>query len=178
VKVTTALLIIIGIFAAFLLYRYYQRGAHLFAGVIDAPAPIRAAAKRVGFKAQSNVHSIASIHNIDLCITAMALAFTQMDGDAAPCSTALMQSLQTRLQIDPETAADYCTLSPWLIEQGGGAPPAFKHLTKRLKQLDHGPSFEKMMRVLGDMTAAGTKGMPSPAQADAMGALASIFRTC
>jgi len=161
----------------FLLYRRLQRGAYLLGGVMEAAPQVRAAAKRLGFHAQPNVHSIVSIHTADLCVAAMASAFAQMDDHGAPVDEVLTASLQKRLQADPQAAADMTVLGGWLVEQGGGVTPAFERLTNRLKQLDHGPYFDKLMRVMGDVTAAGTKGMPSARQADAMGALARIFRT-
>jgi len=174
---TTVILVVIGVIAALLLLRWFQRGAHLINGVIDAPAPVRAAAKRAGFAAQTNVHSIASIHSPDLCVAAMAHAFAQMDEATAVDASVLKRSLQKHLQVQMPLAEDYITLAPWLVEQGGGPTQAFEHLTKRLKRLDHGPYFGKMMSVLGDVTASGSKGMPSARQADAMGMLARIFRT-
>jgi hypothetical protein len=173
----TTVLICATAIAAFLLFRRFQHGAHVVGGYIDAPPSIRAAAKRVGFKAQPNVHPIASLHSPELCVAAMALAFAQMDDNQAPCNETLKTSLQKHLQISPDQVNDFCTLCPWLITQGDGPTPAFDGLTKRLKQLDHGPYFGKMMSVLGDVAASGTKGMPSARQADAMGALARIFRT-
>jgi len=174
---TMAILVVIGVIAALLLLRWFQRGAHLINGVIDAPAPARAAAKRAGFVAQTNVHSIASIHSPDLCVAAMAHAFAQMD-EGTPVDMGILKSaLQKHLQVGAQLAEDYTTLAPWLVDQGGGQTQAFEHLTKRLKRLDHGPFFGKMMSVLGDVTASGSKGMPSARQADAMGMLARIFRT-
>lgn len=158
-------------------YRRMQRGAYVTVGVIAAPAPIRAAAKRLGYRAQPNAHSINTIHTPELCVASMAAAFAQMDKSQQLPDEPLIASLQNRLQVTKAEASDMAILAPWLVAQGGGATPAFQHLTKRLKQLDHGPDFDKLMRVLGDVTAAGSKGMPSPAQADAMGALARIFRT-
>ncbi|MEP1766385.1 MAG: hypothetical protein ABJJ53_07065 [Sulfitobacter sp.] len=175
--VFTTLIIGALILALILLIRRFQRGAYLISGVMDAPSPVRAAAKRAGFKAQPNVHSIVSIHSADLCVAAMAVAFANMDSNRPADAETIEQSLQKHLQLDARTTEDFCVLSPWLVDQGGGPTPAFERLTKRLKQLDHGPYFGKMMNVLGDVTAAGTKGMPSAAQADAMGALARIFRT-
>lgn len=158
-------------------YRRIQRGAFITVGVIAAPTPIRAAAKRLGYRAQPNVHSTQSIHTPELCVAAMAAAFARMDKSDKLPDEALIKFLQKRLHVDAQEAIDMATLAPWLVAQGGGATPAFQRLTKRLKQLDHGPDFDKLMRVLGDVTAAGSKGMPSAAQADALGALASIFRT-
>lgn len=159
------------------LYRRAQRGQSESAVVLAAPTAVRAAAKRLGYHAQSNVHSTASVHTSELCVAAMAAAFARMDKSQQLPDEVLIPSLQRRLQVDASEAADMATLAPWLVAQEGGAAPAFQRLTKRLKQLDHGPDFDKLMRVLGDVTAAGSKGMPSAAQADAMGALARIFRT-
>lgn len=171
------LLLLAAIVIAAYVYRRVQRGAFITVGVIAAPAPVRAAAKRLGYRAQPNVHSIVSIHTPELCVSAMATAFSRMDKSEELPDDLLIASLQKRLQVSAQEATDMAILAPWLVAQGGGATPAFQHLTKRLKQLDHGPDFDKLMRVLGDVTAAGTKGMPSAPQADALGALARIFRT-
>lgn len=173
----TLLLLGAALIAAYAVYRHFQRGAYIAGGYMDAPARVRAAARRVGFQAQPNVHSIVSLHSPELCVTAMALAFAQMDDKMAPCNETLASALQKHLQVSDDQIEDFCTFCPWLITQGGGPTPAFERLTKRLKQLDHGPYFGKMMSVLGDVAASGTKGMPSARQADAMGALARIFRT-
>ncbi len=164
-------------FAAFLLYRRLQRGAYLAGGLFSAPAPVRAAAKRLSYQPHANVHSIVSINSAELCVTAMATAFAQMDDTTPPPPETITASVQKHFHFNPQQAADMSLLATWLVTQGGGPSPAFERLTKRLKQLDHGPYFGKMMGVIGDVKAAGTKGMASAQQADAMGALARIFRT-
>ncbi|MBB3993673.1 hypothetical protein GGR95_001304 [Sulfitobacter undariae] len=161
----------------FVTLRYFQRGPYLAAGRFNAPAPVRAAAKRLEYSAQPNVHAINCINSAELCVTAMAVAFAQMDDNTPMSEATLIASTQRHLQLSPEQASDMTTLGFWLVEQGQGPTPAFQRLTKRLKQLDHGPYFGKMMNVIGDVKATGTKGMASPRQADAMGALARIFRT-
>jgi hypothetical protein len=171
------LLLLGAIAVAAYVYRRVQRGAYIAAGTMAAPAPVRAAAKRLHYSAQPNVHSTASIHTPELCVAAMAAAYACMDKTAKLPDEALIACLQNRLQISEGEARDMVILAPWLVAQEGGASPAFQRLTERLKQLDHGPDFDKLMRVLGDVSAAGTKGMPSAQQADAMGALARIFRT-
>jgi hypothetical protein len=165
--------------AAFLLYRRFQRGAYLAGGVFRAPAPVpvRAAAKRLSYQPRANVHSIVSVNSAELCVTAMATAFAQMDDLAPPPPDIITASVIKHFHPHPQQAADITLLAVWLVEQGGGPTPAFERLTKRLKQLDHGPYFSKMMNVIGDVKAAGAKGMASAPQADAMGALARILRT-
>ncbi|MEH6644145.1 hypothetical protein [Sulfitobacter sp.] len=172
------ILILGGLIAVgFLTYRRFQRGAYLAGDMSVAPAPVRAAAKRLGFHAQPNVHSIVSVPTAELCVAAMAVAFAQMDDKVTPDEDVIITSLKKHLQLEQQEAQDMALMGPWLVEQGGGPTPAFERLTKRLKQLDHGPVFSKMMNVIGDVKAAGTKGMASARQADAMGTLARIFRT-
>ena len=172
------ILILCGLIAVgFFTYRRLQNGAHIAGDIIDAPAPVRAAAKRLGFHAQPNVESIASIPTAELCVVAMAVAFAQMDDKSAPADAIIAGFVKKHLLLDPQEAQDMMLIAPWLVDQGGGPTPAFERLTKRLKQLDHGPFFGKMMNVIGDVKAAGTKGMASARQSDAMGTLARIFRT-
>jgi hypothetical protein len=165
--------------AAYFGCRRFQRSASLFSTRIDAPKNVRDAAKRLRFVAQPNVHSIVSVsvNSPQLCVTAMASAFAQMDDTTPPSDAVLLTSIQKHLALDATTACDMVTMGAWLVQECGGPSPAFERLTKRLKQLDHGPYFGKMMNVIGDVKATGTKGMPSPRQADAMGMLARIFRT-
>ena len=171
------LLFCAAVFVGFVVYRRFQRGAYLAGGVFNAPAPVRAAAKRMSYKAHPNVHSIVSINSGELCVAAMASAFSQMDDKAPPLGDVIVASMEKQFHMHPAQAQDMVTMAVWLVEQGGGPTPAFERLTKRLKQLDHGPYFGKMMNVIGDVKNAGTKGMASPRQADAMGTLARIFRT-
>lgn len=171
------ILFCLALVAAYYGCRRLQRGAYLFAARIDAPKPVREAARRLGFVAQPNVHSIVSVNSPQLCVTAMASAFAQMDHATRARDDVLVTSVQKHLQLDTDTARDMATMGAWLVDEGGGPTPAFERLTKRLKQLDHGPHFGKLMNVIGDVKATGTKGMASPRQADAMGTLARIFRT-
>jgi hypothetical protein len=163
--------------AAYLLWRRLQRSGHLASGVSEAPAPVRAAARRLSFRAQPDMPPIQSIQSPEICVAAMAVAFARMDGTAPPDDAVLGAALHRRLRVAADKIDDTLVLAHWLVDQGDGPAPAFERLTQRLRQLDHGPWFGKLMEVLGDVTAAGTRGMPAPRQADALGTLARIFRT-
>ncbi|RKE95727.1 hypothetical protein [Sulfitobacter guttiformis] len=158
-------------------YRRFGRSSLGGGGGMTAPAPVRAAARRLGYRVQPNGHITQSIHTPELCIAALATAFSQMDKREHLPEGVIAASLEKRLNVEAREAGDLAMLGTWLVTQSGGASPAFQLLAKRLKQLDHGPDFDKLMRVLGHITAAGSKGMASAPQADALGALASIFRT-
>lgn len=172
----TIAILLAAAFVGYLLYSRSTGGPAGIASTISDP-DIRAAAKRLEFAPVTARDPIACLHSSALCITAMATAFAAMDANSQADAAMRSASFEKRLGMNAEQARDATVLAPWLVTQGGGPTPAFERLTKRLKQLDHGPCFDKLMRVLGDVTAAGTKGMPSAAQADAMGALARIFRT-
>lgn len=146
------------------LYRSSQEGARVPMGVIAAPAQVRTAAKRPGYAIRSD-------------LSAMAAAFARMDEnhnlpDAPPSAC-----LQMRLHTGAAQANAMTTLPPGLVAQSGEAAPAFQQLTKRLRQVDPGPGFDKRIGMLGDVTAPGSTEMPSAAQADKMGGLVRIFRT-
>ena len=158
-------------------WRRLQRRGTLLSASMNAPKQVREAAGRLGFAARHDAHCVASVNSPQLCVAAMACAFAQMDDTTPPSDAVLMTSIQKHLALDAATARDMLTTSAWLVTECGGPTPAFERLTKRLKQLDHGPYFGKMMNVIGDVKASGTKGMASPRQADAMGMLARIFRT-
>lgn len=161
--------------AAVVLY-FYKNGGLTPPGADTAP-PLRAAAKRLDFRLDPRTDAVARISTTELCVATMASAFAQMDDHAACGADCIIASLQKHLHVDATTARDMLTVAPWIIAGSGDPTQAFERLTKRLKQMDHGPQFNKLMAVLGDVTAAGSKGMPSARQADAMGALARIFRT-
>jgi hypothetical protein len=156
---------------AFLIHRRRLTGAD------PAAATLRAAAKRLGYGMQPDADPVAAIHTPALCICAMASAFARMDAGGLRADDLLVASLQKRLAVGAPEAADLVLLGDWIVAQRGGATPAFQHLTTRLKHIGHGPDFDRLMRVLGDVSAAGTRGMPSAPQADALGALARVFRT-
>ncbi|MEQ6248396.1 hypothetical protein ABMC89_05850 [Sulfitobacter sp. HNIBRBA3233] len=165
------------LFTGLLILRKLQRGPYIAGGLMDAPAPVRKAAKRAGLHAKPNTEIIASIASSEICIAALGQAFAQMDNAGAVQDTALQTALKKHLKLDASAAQDLTVLAPWIVAQGGGPTPAFDALTRRLKRLDHGTAFDKLMRVLGDISAAGQRGMPSARQSDAMGALARVFRT-
>lgn len=171
----TATLLACGAIVSWLIWRRLQTGAPRSGPPM--PAPVRSAAKRLGYRASAAATTAPSIHTADLCVATMASAFAQMDDNAAPPEALLARSLQKHLGTSAPQAQDLATLGPWLVDHAGGPTPAFQSLTPRLKQLDHGPYFDKLMAVMGDVTAAGSKGMPNARQADAMGALARVFRT-
>ena len=161
----------------FFVLRRLQHGPYIADDLMDAPADVRRAAKRQGLHAQRNTPITTSLPTSELCIGALACAFAQMDEGQKVQPPALHAPLTKHLSIDAPTADDLTTLGPWIVDQAGGPKAAFDALTLRLKQLDHGPYFARLMAVLGDVGAAGSGGMPSSRQADALGALARIFRT-
>ena len=150
--------------------RRLRRRAYIGHGVLD----VRAASRRLGHKAQPNMHSLQSESDANLCIAALA----GMDGHASQARhDALDLSLHKHPKLTPDAARDMQTCAPWLVSQRGAQTPAFDQATMRPKQLVHGPHFAKLMSVPGGVAAAGSRGMPSAQQADSLGALARIIRT-
>jgi hypothetical protein len=163
--------------AGLVIYRRLWPGGLGAAPILAAPPPVRAAAKRLDIVAQPGTDPTDSLPCANICIAAMAVAFARMDDESFPCEGTIGTPLRRHLHTDAAQAHDIWTMPPWLVDEGGTPTQAFERLSKRLKRLDHGPYFGRMMGVLGDVTTAGTRGMPTAPQVDAMGALARIFRT-
>lgn len=165
------------VITGFFVLRRQQHGPTVANDMADAPVGVRRAAKRQGLCAQPNTPITASLPTCEICIGALAYAYAQMDDNQTAEPPDLHAPLTKHLRIDAPTADDLATLGPWIVDRAGGPKAAFDALTVRLKQLDHGPYFGRLMSILGDVGAAGSGGMPSARQADALGALARIFRT-
>ncbi|UWR23645.1 hypothetical protein [Sulfitobacter sp. S190] len=142
----------------------------------DAPAEVQAAARQIGYRPKAASHPVDAIDDTALCVAAMATAFAQMDQTTENAThERVALALGKHLKLGTENAQAHATVGGWLAGQCDSPTSAFDRLTKRLKRLDHGPWFDRLMHVLGDVGRA--KGMPSPQQADALGALARVFRT-
>jgi hypothetical protein len=159
-------------FVGLYVYRRLQRGAGLALGSMAAPAPIRAAVKRSDWRAQPSGHACVSITRPVLCGSGRIKATARRNKHGERSNTVPTLSSQKTLHANEVRAPD---IAPWFLAQGGGATSAFQCLTIRLKQLDHGQHFDKFMRVLGTLTAPGTKGLPHSSKPDTLGALARIF---
>jgi len=84
-------------------------------------------------------------------------------------------ALRKHLQLDAENAQEIAVLGRWLVEESGGPTQGFERLARKLRKLDAGDSFDRLMAVLSDIADA-ADGPPSARQSDALADLARIFR--
>jgi hypothetical protein len=66
-------------------------------------------------------------------------------------------------------------LGRWFVAECGTPDAAFTRLAKKLRAIHGGASFESLMAILSDITAAGG-GSPSSKQSDALTDLTRVFR--
>ncbi|AXI46036.1 hypothetical protein C1J03_08420 [Sulfitobacter sp. SK012] len=153
-----------------------KRGAEMASGLMDAAQDVRGAARRFGFRRQGNQHPVEAVEDPNLAVAALATAFMQLDDlPTADARRALDVALRCHLNLDGDTAQEIEVLGHWLVEQCGGAAPAFSRLSKRLHKLDEGASFPTLIEILSEVTSAGSKGGPSTRQSEALTDLAHVF---
>ena len=168
---------IIGIaISAYVWMNRAQRASHVAGDLINAAADVKNAARRFGFRRRANQPPVEGIDDPKLAIGGLAVAFLEMDDlPTAEARAKTDHALRKHLDMDGETAQEVTVLGRWFVEECQGPVQAFPRLAKKLKALDGANSFQPMMAVLADITAA-TGATPSARQSDALAQIARIFR--
>ena len=153
-----------------------KQSADVAGELVNAAIDVKNAARRFGFRRRANQHSVDGIDDPKLAIGGLAVAFLELDDlPTAEARAKTDHALRKHLDLDGETAQEVTVLGRWFVEECQGPVQAFPRLAKKLKALDGAASFQPLMAVLGDITAA-TGGTPSGRQSDALAQLARIFR--
>jgi len=171
------LIALVGIaISAYIWLNRAQRASDVAGDLIGAANDVKNAARRFGFRRRSGQHVVEGIDDPSLAIGAIAMAFWELDDlPTADARAHTDLSLRKHLGIDAETAQEIAILGRWFVEESGGPTQGFERLTRKLRKLDGGGSFQTLMVVLGDITAIGG-GTPSARQSEALSELARIFR--
>lgn len=152
-----------------------KRTADVASDLMDAGRDLKNAARRFGFRRRANQHPVEGVAEPNLAIGGLAVAFLELDDlPTAEGRAATDIALRKHLNLDAHSAEEMTVLGRWLVSECGGALAAFPRLAKKLRQLDGAASFDKLMSVLGDISAA-TGGTPSTRQSEALADLARVF---
>lgn len=122
---------------------------HVAGDVMDMANDVRSAARRFGFKRQTNVHPVESIEDPHLAIAAIATAFIELDDlPTAEQRQILIVHLRSDLRADAREAEEMEILGRWLMNECGGAEPAIARLSRKLYKLGGAAQMEPLMSVL------------------------------
>lgn len=153
-----------------------KRGAEVAREAVDIARTVKNAPRRYGFTRRANQHPVEGIDDPDIAIGGLAVAFLELDDLPTAQTRARMDvALRKHLQLDAENAQEIAVLGRWLVEESGGPTQGFERLARKLRKLDAGDSFDRLMAVLSDIADA-ADGPPSARQSDALADLARIFR--
>ncbi len=144
------LIALIGIIGAAYYWTNRARNARDMAGeVMDMANDVRLAARRFGFKRQTNLHPVESIEDPRLAIAAIATSFLELDDlPTAEDRKLLTVQLRSKLRADADEAQEMEVLGRWFMTECGGAEPAIARLSRKLYKLGGAEQMEPLMAVL------------------------------
>ena len=144
------LIALLGIIAAAYFWANRANNARHMAGdVMDMANDVRAAARRFGFKRQTNIHPVESIDDPRLAIAAIGAAFIELDDLlTAEQRQRITVQLRSKLRVDATEAEEMEVLGRWFISECGGAEPAIARLSHKLYKIGGAEQMEPLMAVL------------------------------
>jgi len=144
------LIALVGIIGAVYYWSNRARNARDVAGeVMDMANDVRLAARRFGFKRQSNLHPVESIEDPRLAIASIATCFIELDGlPTQEDRKRLSVQLRSRLRADAVEAEEMEVLGRWFMAECGGADPAISRLSRKLYKLGGAEQMEPLIDIL------------------------------
>jgi hypothetical protein len=144
------LIAIIGIAAAVYFFLNRARNAALMAGdLVDVAKDVQLAARRFGFRRQTNMHPVENIEDPKLATTALAMAFQELDGlPTREQRDQLTMQLQTQLGMDHAAAKEAVILGGWLVSQCGGTDAALSRLCRKVYKLGGTEALQPLMEII------------------------------
>ena len=144
------LIALVGIIGAVYYWTNRARNARDVAGeVMDMANDVRLAARRFGFKRQSNLHPVESIEDPRLAIASIATCFIELDGlPTQEDRKRLSVQLRSRLRADAVEAEEMEVLGRWFMAECGGADPAISRLSRKLYKLGGTEQMEPLIDIL------------------------------
>jgi len=172
--VIIAILGILG--AVFFFVLRARNAAHMAGDLIDVAKDIRAAARRFGFRRQSNQHPVESIDDPNIAISALATAFLELDDlPTRDERDRLHGQLRKVLRLNAKDAEEITVLGRWLVSECGGADAAVNRLSRKLFKMQGAEAMQPVLNIInGSLQDAGTE--LSERQKDALETIQRAFR--
>lgn len=118
----------------------------------DLATTVRNAPRRLAFRKQTNAHPVEGIDDPRIAITAIAQAFIELDTlPTKEQRDLLAYAMSGELDCTAEEVTEIEVLGRWLVTQCQGAELAVPRLARRLKKIDDGRSWDRLLGVLGHL---------------------------
>lgn len=149
---------------------------HAAGELMDVANDVRLAARRFGFRRQTNAHAADSIDDPNLAISALASAFIELDDlPTQDQRKAHEHQLRTTLGMDQETAQEALVLGRWLVSECGGADAAISRVSRKLFKLGGVETLQPLLTVIQGTLSNGNTGL-STRQKEAVDDISRVFR--
>ncbi len=153
-----------------------RNGSNMAGELIDVAQDVRAAARRFGFRRQTNIHPVEAIEDPTLAIGAISTAFLEMDDlPTNEQRDAMNRALREELRLDADAAQEVAILGHWFVSECGGPVPAVTRLSKKLFRLQGADAFQPLLTILNATLSAGSDGLNAK-QTDALDEVKRAFR--
>ena len=130
-----------------------RNAAEMTHELMDMADDVRAAARRLGFRRVKEQHSVDAIEDPNTAAATLAEAYMELHGlPTEDTRAALLQAMQSALEIDLKEAEEQMILGRWLVNECKGPSPAISRGSKRLYQLTGG-DIGPLLDILGAVTA-------------------------
>ncbi|MGH1368775.1 MAG: hypothetical protein ACRBCL_09170 [Maritimibacter sp.] len=171
-----ALLAILGILSAAAYLIIHTRNASNAAGdLLEVANDVRLAARRFGFRRNSNLHPVESIEDENTAIAALGVSFLELDTlPAREHQSALGRGLQNELRVSLSDSEELMVLGRWLMTECKGPETAVARLAKRLAKIGDEQSFTRLMGVIKEVSSV--SGGLSDKQQTALSDIKRAFR--
>ena len=167
----------LGVLAAVYFFVIRARNAADMAGELaDMANDVRLAARRFGFRRQTNVHPVETIEDPKLAIGAIGTAFLELDElPTKEQRDALNAALEQTLHLDSEAVQEMSVLGHWFVAECQGAATAIPRLSRKLYKLGGQEAFQPLLTVIDAVAYAGSGGL-NPGQQDTLDDIKRAFR--
>ena len=126
-----------------------RNAAHVAGELVDVANDVRLAARRFGFRRQTNVHPVETIEDPRLAVGAIATAFLELDDlPTKDQRKALHHSLRDTYNLSSDAAEEITVLGHWFVSECGGPDTAVSRLARKLFKLEGSASFETMLALI------------------------------
>lgn len=132
-----------------------RNAANIADDVLDMANDVRLAARRFGFRRQTNVHPAESIEDPKIAIATIASAFIELDDlPTQEHRRALEVQLRAQLRVTEAEVEELTVLGRWMVSQCGGAAAAIARVSRKLQKLQGVSAVEPLMIILQNSAGA------------------------
>ncbi len=144
--------------------------------VLDMASDIKAAARRFGFRRQTNRHPVEDIDDPKIAVAGVAVSFYELgDFPTADQRHALQETLKADYGLNAADADELTVLGRWMMTQCGGPQQGIDRLSRKLYKLDGAASFGPLMGAVKAVAENGDRPLNSQ-QKSAIEDIKTAFR--